>query len=729
MQGRQIKSFIFVQIQMTERSSIMGRMFLLFGFLLLLPAGILFQLLRVNVAEGEGLRQLWNSQAIDYVPIPAQRGNIYDATGSVLATNKVIYKVAVDPQTVGKTSENVQRIARVLGNHTSRSASYYAGKIRNSSARSQYVVLERTVPVQVYEELNLLNIRGLILEEEYRRNYNFESLASHVLGFVNHEMNGMAGLESEYNELLKGTDGSQQVRKDPFNNIFAYVGAPRKQPVQGYSLHTTINSQIQAIAEEELEAGIKRHKAETGTVIIMDPKTGKIEAMANFPHYNPNSPASIKNENRRNFAVADQIEPGSTFKITTAIAAIEQNLVDFDEKFETPESGYKMIHGQTMRDHDPLGTMTFPEVIAKSSNIATSEIAMRMEPKSYYQYARNLGFGTPTQIDLPGETNGRLQRPYEWSLVTLPWMSIGYEVQVTPIQLIQAYSAIANEGLMMKPYVVESVRDEFDNILLRKKPATVRRVAKKETINKLIPILEDVVSDSGTAGWAAVDGLRIAGKTGTAQKLKDGKYRTNYRASFVGFFPVDDPGHVILVLLDEPKTSIYGGFTAGSIFKEIATRISGLDNRIQKSAGPDLITEGVLKVAPKLTGLQKTTASALLKENDIPFQITGNGTHVAKQIPAPGEEINPNNPLEIQLTELSTDSIPEGYAEIPDLTGLNMRQATFRLLSCGLDIESIGSGTIYTQFPKAGDILKKGRTVTVRGKAKSMNQSQTIASY
>lgn len=713
---------------MSDRSSIMSRMFLLFGFLLLLPAGIFFQLLRVNVAEGDGLRKLWNSQAIDYVPIPAQRGDIFDATGSVLATNQVIYKVALDPKTVGRSSQQVHQIAQTLSQSTSRSANYYLRKIQNAPARSQYVVLERSVPVQTFEDLNLLGIRGLILEEEYQRNYNFESLASHVVGFVNHEMKGMAGLESEYDDLLKGTDGLQQVRKDPFNNIFAYVGAPRKQPEQGYSLHTTINSQIQAIVEEELEAGIERHLAEKGTVIIMEPKTGAIEAMANFPYFNPNSPATIENENRRNYAISDQIEPGSTFKLTTAIAAIEQELVGSDEKFETPESGYKMIHGQTMRDHDPLGTMTFSEVISKSSNIATSEIAMRMEPESFYQYARNLGFGTPTQIDLPGETEGRLQRPYEWSLVTLPWMSIGYEVQVTPIQLVQAYAAVANNGLMMKPYVVESVRDEFGNILQQRKPANVRRVAEEETIEKLIPILEDVVSDSGTAGWATVDGLRIAGKTGTAQKFKDGRYQTKYRASFVGFFPVEDPKHVILVLLDEPKTSIYGGFTAGSIFKEIATRISGLDNAIQKSAPKDVIVEDAPNVAPKLTGLLFDNASTLLKENEIPFKKTGRGIFVAEQFPAPGEEIDPNKPLEIKLTNQSTDSIPDGYAQIPDLTNFNMRQATYLLMSRGFEIELIGSGTIYTQFPRAGDLMKKGRTVTVRGKAKSMSQSQSIAS-
>lgn len=257
---------------------------------------------------------------------------------------------------------------------------------------------------------------------------------------------------------------------------------------------------------------------------------------------------------------------------------------------------------------------------------------------------------------------------------------------------------------------------------------SVRRVAEKKTIEKLIPILEDVVSDSGTAGWAAVDGLRIAGKTGTAQKFKEGRYRTKYRASFVGFFPVEEPEHVILVLLDEPKTSIYGGFTAGSIFKEIATRISGLDSTIQKSTPREVITEGIPTVAPKLTGLLTDNALTLLKENGILFNKSGNGIYVAEQIPAPGEKIEPNKPLEVKLTNQTTDSIPEGYAQIPDLTNFNMRQATYLLMNRGFEVETIGSGTIYTQFPRAGDLMEKGRTVTVRGKSKSMNQSQSIVS-
>ncbi len=713
---------------MNERTAIMSRMFLLLGLLFLLPAAILLQIFRLNVIEGDGLRELWSAQAIDYISIPAQRGNIYDVNGSLLATNSVNYKVAVDPLAPTTTADQLNQVAAILSQHTGRSAAFYQNRIRSAPNRSRYIVLERSVSVNAYEDLRELGIRGLILEEEYRRNYNFGSLSAHVLGFVNHNIDGMAGIESRFNTLLKGRDGRQQVRKDRQNRIFAYVGAPQVRPAQGYSLHTTIDAYIQAITEEELEAGIQRHRAKYGTAIVMDPRTGAIKAMANYPTFDPNHPASIDSENRRNYAIADMIEPGSTFKLVTAIAAVEQGVVDFDEIFETPEDGRKMIHGQLMRDHDPLGDLDFTGVIAKSSNIATSEIAMRMKPDVLYQYARNMGFGTPANIDLSNESPGRLQRPYEWSRVTLPWMSIGYEIQATPLQLLQAYGAFANGGLMMRPYVIDKITDEFGNIIEKTRPSSVRRIARQSTIDKLLPVFEAVVSDSGTAGWASVDGLRIAGKTGTAQKLIDGRYQAAYRASFAGFFPADDPKYVMFVMLDEPSSSIYGGFTAGSIFKEIATRIAGLDSDIQKSMRRGEAIASEYRTVPSLEGLNRESASMLLSAHKLRARFSGSGTHVVEQVPAPGEKINGNTSLQVKLGTVDTDSIPDGFARIPNLRDLNMRQATSLLHSRGLNIETIGSGTIYTQFPREGDLMRKGRTVTVRGRARAMEQAATIAS-
>jgi len=698
-------------------------MFILMGLLLLLPFAILLQIFRVNMIEGDGLRELWSSQAIEEISIPAQRGNIYDANGSLLATNSAVYKIAVDPYAPTTTRDDLNRVGEILSEHTGRSAAYYRNKIRNAASGSRYIVLERSISVQAYDNIRALDIRGVILEEEYRRNYNFGTLSAHVLGYVNHNMDGMSGLEAQYNRLLKGSNGVQQVRRDRSNRIFAYVGAPRQQPRQGYSLHTTINSYIQAIVEEELEEGINRTGAKKGTAIVMVPKTGAIRAMANYPTYNPNSPASSESENRRNFAISDMFEPGSTFKIVTAIAAVDQGVVDFNEVFKTPENGRVLIKGQWMRDHDPLGDLTFKQAIAKSSNIATSEIAMRLDPKNYYQYARNMGFGTPTNIDLNSEVGGKLQRPYDWSGVTLPWMSIGYEIQATPLQILQAYSAFANKGKMMKPYVVDHLTDEYGNVKEQNKPSVVRQIASEETIRKLIPVFEEVVSDSGTAEWATVDGLRIAGKTGTAQKYLDGRYSTNYRASFAGFFPVENPGYVILVLLDEPKTSFYGGFTAGAIFREITTRIAGLDDSVRRSVlNENRYSSADRHVLPNLVGYQLSTAKTILSGSDIRFKTSGKGPFVISQSPEPIQSLARNSLVELELGDINDGTVPDGYVKIPDLRNMNMRKATSIIRGLGLEIKMIGSGTIYNQFPLSGEMMRKGRTVTVRGKARSMLQ-------
>ncbi len=396
---------------MTERTSILSRMFLVLGLLLLIPCVLAFQLIRINYLEGDQLRKLWSKQAVESIAIPAQRGNIYDANGTLLATNVANYLIALDPKVKNVndksiSKEQIDQLSIVLARETNSSTSYYKRRITEAPSNSQYIVLARDLSPTSKDAIKALDIKGVIIEESFSRKYTFGSLAAHSLGFVNHNMVGRTGLEAYYDEELKGEDGVQQVRRDPKNQISAYVGAPKKLPENGHSIHTTIDSYIQAILEDELKKGVEKHLADYGTGIIIDPRTGAIKAMANYPTYDPNYPGRDKDENRRNHAISDMMEPGSTFKLVTAIAAVEQNKVTFDEIFETPESGEIDIHGLTLRDHDPLGNMTFQQVIQKSSNVATAEIAMRLKPEIFYQYARNLGFGSETNIDLSGEVAG-----------------------------------------------------------------------------------------------------------------------------------------------------------------------------------------------------------------------------------------------------------------------------------------------------------------------------------
>lgn len=704
-----------------ERSSILNRMFVVFGLVLLVPCAIGLQLFRIDFWAGSNLRKLWSEQAIDYISIPAQRGNIYDKDGTLLVTNTAAYKVALDPKIKGLQQSQIGQIADTLAKYTPRSANYYLTRIKSAPSRSRYVVLDKNVDTEAYEALHQLDIRGVILEEKYKRRYCFGMLAAHALGFVNHNLKGMTGLEKFYNDQLSGEDGVQQVRRERNGSISSYIGAPKKQPQQGHSLYTTIDSHIQAILEEELKAGIVRTNAKHGSAIVMDPRTGAIKAMANYPTFNPNNPASLDKENRRNFAVSDMIEPGSTFKLVTAIAAVEQGKVSFDEKIKTPKSGKLLIHGQWMRDHDPLGTMTFPEVIQKSSNVATAKIAMRLSKDTFYQYARNLGFGTPTNVDLPSEEAGKLPKPYEWSEVSLPWKAIGYEVQVTPLQLAQAYAAFANDGTMMRPYLVQKIVDGEDNVIWQHQDTEVRQIAEKSTLEKLFPVFKGVVSDSGTAKPAQVNGLSVAGKTGTAQKFIDGRYRTKYRSSFVGFFPAENPKYVCLVVLDDPETyPPYGGYTAGPIFKHTAKRIAGLDDEIEKEIIKNEQHSKTWAFAPELQGLTKKDAKALLDDQKLAYQTTGAGNWVVKQNPKPGAELTPKDEITLELAARSvtdTTKVPKGYSIIPDVHHMSMRKATALLNSRGFEIKMIGSGTIYRQFPRSGDMMKQGRTVTVRGEA------------
>jgi len=725
------------------RSSIMSRMFIMLGVLFLLPAALFLQLVRINYIEGAGLRSLWNKQAITEISIPAERGNIYDRHGTLLATNTVDYKMALDPKVPGMTAAQIDTVLVTLGRETGKGTAFYRNLLQQAPSRSRYVVMEKNLNGSQKERLSDLGIRGVILEENYRRSYTFGSLAAHTMGFVNHEMNGRIGLEAFYNTELKGVDGVQQVRKDALQRVFEYVGAPKRLPTEGYDLHTTIDASIQAILEDELQVGVNRFKANYGTGIIMDPRTGEILAMANYPTYDPNDPGSLDAENRRNFAIADMVEPGSTFKLVTAIAAVEQNVIKNNELFETPENGEVVIHGLTLRDHDPLGTMNFQEVIQQSSNVATAEIAMRLDNDTFYQYMRNLGFGTPTHVDIAGEESGRMTKPYEWSLVSLPWLSHGYELLTTPIQITQAYAAFANHGDLMRPYLVQKITDGNGDIVTQTQATRIRKVAKTKTLEALYPVFESVVSDSGTGDLAQIDGLRIAGKTGTAKKVVNGVYSNRYRGSFVGFFPVESPKYVIYIMLDEPKPVGYGGYTAGPIFKQVALRIAGLDQELQEDLLEHNQVARPFAIAPSLIGLESKQAKELLSSMYVPFELEGNGRWIQAQSPAAGDTLFAKSQMRLSTldaqelynphldkTAAQSSSTGETGVEIeriqlPDVRGMSMRTAHHLLSDLGLEVERIGSGTIYAQFPLAGDITRPGRTVTLRGKARSMESLRT----
>jgi cell division protein FtsI/penicillin-binding protein 2 len=708
--------------------SVKIRILLVFGMVMLFPLAIGIQMMRIQAFEGAALRSLWDAQAIDAISIPAQRGKILDSRGRILVSNTVTYSIAIDPLVPNTRPAQIDTILTTLSQHTGRPVSEYRHRMRQAPEGSRYIVLERSIPREAYTAVRGLRLRNSILEERYSRRYNYESLAAHILGYVNHEVNGQMGLESFYNNMLRGRDGEQQVQRDRNGRIKQMVGAPRRQPVEGYTLKTTIDAHIQAIVEEELQAGVIRTRARSGTVVVLDPRSGAIRAMANYPTFNPNQLRPEDANFRRNPAIADMIEPGSTFKLVAAVAAVEQNLVVMDEVFVTPENGVRLIHGQAMRDHNPLGTLDFTDVIRKSSNIATAEVAMRLPRETFFQYARNLGFGSHTGIDLTSEEAGRMQRPYQWSNVTLPWMSIGYEVQVTPLQIAMAYGAFANNGTLMKPFIVDEILNERGETIQKSRPVAIRRAIKPETIRILMPAFEGVVTEDGTAVFARIEGITVGGKTGTAQKFIDGMYRNRYRASFVGFYPSNDPHYVVLVMLDEPRTSIYGGFTSGPIFRQITSRIMGLDENLQKDV-VEQVNPGLIALMPSLRGLSGSVAGGLLDNLNIRHDSEGQGSVVIAQTPEPGEPLQRRQRVTITLGNQGTadasqtEQRPRG--EVPDIRGMSMRRAVLTLTEAGFESQMVGSGTVYRQFPEPGVMYELGREVTARGRSRSMQLTAT----
>lgn len=699
-------------------SHIAPRIIVLAFVMSLMPVAIIVQMIRIHFGPGEELRALWRKQAEDFIPIPSLRGDILDVNGKVLATSTVTYTVAIDPLFRGMNDDKLEQITSILGSLTAKEPLHYLKKIREAAPDSRYIVLEKGLGVDAYERLTALGIRGIIIEEQYRRRFNYGTLGAHVLGFVNHNVDGMMGLESYYNSTLKGEDGTQQVRRDRSGKIRAYVGAPKKQPRNGHHLVTTINLYVQSVVEEELAKGVISANADYGTAIVMDPNTGAIIAMANYPTYDPNKPGS-ELENRRNFAISDMIEPGSTFKLVTAIAARENGVVKDDERFESPADGKKLIYGQWMKDHKPLGTLTFDDLIAQSSNIAIAEVAMRIKPDIFYQYVRNMGFGSPTEVDLPGEEFGRLRKPYDWTKVTLPWMAVGYEIQVTPLQLAAAFSAFANGGKLYRPYIVQRIVNERSNDVRVNEPVMIREICRPATIKQLIPTFEKVVSPNGTAREAMIEGMTIAGKTGTAKKFVDGLYQTRYRSSFIGFFPSRNPRYVTLVILDEPRTQIYGGDVAAPVFKAIGKRILGLDPQLQYQLHGEPSKGSFVAVVPKLSGLKRDEAQQVLHAQGLGVQFEGEGDRVVGQQPAAGQTLSAGDVIRLTLTQkLPTQTAKQAKTDsviVPAVVGWSMRRAYYSLVEAGYKVTLNGQGQVASQEPQAGARMAKGSTLRLSG--------------
>jgi cell division protein FtsI/penicillin-binding protein 2 len=516
----------------------------------------------MQIFRSSHLAELAERQHNHMVELEPIRGTIYDRHLRPLALNIPAYSLFANPKlmTAQDKARAIQELSSLLGLDRE--------FIRERLSRGKYFVwLARKLSIDTTEKVRNLKIRGLDSLRESKRHYPNQSLAAHVIGFAGIDNKGLEGLELLFDEYLKGEPGWAQILRDARNQDLL-IEKGFMPPKDGFSLILTIDETIQYIAEKALEKGFQKHNALGATIIVMNPKTGEILALANRPTYNSAEFANSPAESRTNRAIAFVYEPGSVFKIVAASAALEEGLVQETDKFFC-ENGQYRVGNHILHDAHPLGMLTFREVIEQSSNIGTTKIAQKMGPEIFYKYAHRFRFGIKTGIDLLGEVDGWLKPPSQWSATSIGALPIGQEVTVTPLQLLCAISAIANDGVYMKPFIVKYIKDNKDELIKSFDPQLVDRVISPETARRVTSILTGVV-ETGTGKKAQIKGVLVAGKTGTAQKVANGIYAPGkYYGSFIGFAPADNPKLAAVVVFDEPHPSYYGGTVAAPVFQEM----------------------------------------------------------------------------------------------------------------------------------------------------------------
>src|SRR5438270_4889669 len=500
------------------------------------------------------------------VEITPRRGIIYDRNMRPLAMSVPVKSAFAVPAEIADEPLAARLLSGVLN------IPQEVLEARLSSSRS-FVWISRKLPPEKAEAVEALNLKGVYFQEENQRFYPKRDLAAHVLGFVDPDEKGLAGIEYGLDREIRGKSEKIIVMADARQRWFDGGEAQRER---GANVMLTLDEKVQYIAQRELTTAIEKTHALAGSVIVMNPNNGEILAMANWPRFNPNAASEAPAESRMNRAVSALYEPGSTFKLITLAAAFDQNITRPDEVFDC-ENGAVYIAGHRIRDHKPFGLLSVADILAKSSDVGAIKIAIRLGAPKFYEYIRAFGFGSPTGVDLPGESKGLLHRLDNWSAISIGSVSMGQEIGVTPIQLITAVSAIANGGALAKPHVVQAIK-RGDRVV---GPDSVysagdtRRVIRPETAATLRRLMEGVVLN-GTGTLARLDGWTSAGKTGSAQKIDPatGRYSpTQLIASFTGFAPINDPAVTILVSLDSPVGLHEGGQVAAPVFKRIAEQV------------------------------------------------------------------------------------------------------------------------------------------------------------
>jgi cell division protein FtsI (penicillin-binding protein 3) len=633
------------------------------------------------------------------VEVSPRRGAIYDRNLRELAMSVQVDSCFAVPSELADAEMVARLLAPVLG----KSREEILTKLKASRA---FVWVARKLAPEQVSRIASLNLRGIYFQKENRRFYPKRELAAHVLGYVDVDEKGLAGIEYALDEKIRSRSGKLMILADARQRWYDRDEQP---PGVAANVVLTLDEKIQYIAERELARAMAQTRAQAGSVVVQDPATGEILALTNRPTFNPNAPGETPAEKRINRAVASLYEPGSTFKIVTLAAAFEENLTRASEIIDC-QNGAIFIAGHRIRDHKPFGLLSVAEVMAKSSDVGAIKLGLRLGAPKFHDYIRAFGFGQATGIELPGEIRGLVRRVESWTPVSVGSIAMGQEVGVTSLQMVSAMSAIANGGLLYAPRIVREVRRETPAGPAAEPAAEVlpTRAISPTTAATMRRILESAVLE-GTGTLARLEGYTAAGKTGTAQKIDPatGRYSpTEHIASFVGFAPVNNPAVTILVMLDSPKGLYHGGDVAAPVFKRIAEQVLAYldvphDSLLPRSFGAAVQRAGLVR-SPAGAGRPDVSDFA-------PMQIEASLAASTLPVfpPEPAVETRAETPPTVALAE------GEGV-RVPRLTGLSVRGVTQECLRLGLNPVLIGTGVAVSQNPEEGQRVRRGGRVTVR---------------
>lgn len=645
------------------------------------------QVVRHGELLDKALRQ--QQHIINIVP---RRGVIYDRQQRELAISVDVDSLSAwcgqikDPEAVASTLAPLLRMDR----------REIAGKLTSTRG---FVWLKRKLEKPEADAVRVLNIKGLEFIRESQRIYPKRELAAQVLGYVGLDNEGLGGLEYFYDGKVKGSPGKYFVQVDARRHRFGRRESGRSG---GDDAVLTIDENIQYITQKALEEAMQQTQAEAGTAIVMNPHTGEILALANSPDFNPNSYKLSSSETWKNRAVQSIYEPGSTFKIITVAAALEEGLTTPDEVIDCQMGGI-VLAGHTIHDHERLGMLTTEQIVEKSSDVGAIKLGLRLGDRRFYKYIRAFGFGQPSGVDLPGEAKGIARDPSQWSKISVGAISMGQEVGVTPLQILRAVAAIANDGVAARPYVVRSILDSNNKVVMTNTPQYTRVVSARTAVT-MKKILEGVVLE-GTGRRAKLDGWTAAGKTGTAQKIdpQNGRYfRDKYVASFVGFTPVNNPEAAIIVVLDSPAGALHqGGQVAAPSWKIIAEQTLRYLN-----IPPEL---PLMNVARKSLPPPPSEEVSDFESNDNLDAAPAEARAAPVQMAAVNDAVQPASNVTAaggpRVEDEKTFAATSNRVTVPSLVGKSLREAALECQRAGIELLVKGSGFVVSQQPPSGSLV------------------------